>query len=96
MRHATRSILDGGDGGVQPERHDDAEVVGLVLRDVAVAHGIEHAHGGGILHRAHEDVRVTLIVHRDLADADRSDGAFLVPSESPCRGVCILGEFTVL
>ena len=37
-------ILDVDDARVQPDRHDNAEVVRLVFGNIAGAHRVEHAH----------------------------------------------------
>ncbi len=66
-QHLVVELLLLDDDGVEPDRDDDAEIVDLVLRDVAVAHRVEHAVGGRRLHGAHQDVGVARVLDRDLA-----------------------------
>ena len=43
---------------IEPDRHDDADIVHLRLRYISLADAVEHGIRDRRLHRAHEDVRV--------------------------------------
>ena len=47
-----------GDRRVEPDRHDDADVIRLGLRNGTLANAVEHGIRDRSLHGAHEDVRV--------------------------------------
>jgi len=59
------------DRRIEPDRHNDAQVVRLLLGDVAGPNGVKHTVGDRRLHRAHQDVGVQGVVDGDLADHQR-------------------------
>ena len=64
-----------GHSRIEPDRDNDAQIVGFLLGDITGSHGIEDSVGDSRLHGTHEDVRVFVVGDGDLADhdGDRAD-----------------------
>ena len=62
--------------GIQPDGHNDSQIIGLLLGNVAGSYRIEDSVGNARLHRAHENIGVLGAVDGDFAN-HHSHGADL-------------------